>query len=97
MFRFFDEDQVRGKLGFFLDMFVLKFIHSIHLSARWPSNMVFKHFQDVFDQQDLTSGFPQLFLVCSYVDVGCIPRNITKALGVTKLLTLANLLEAFGQ
>jgi hypothetical protein len=97
MFRFFDGDQASGKLGFFLDMFMLKFIHSTHLLARRPSNMVFKHFQDVFDQQDLANGFSQLFLVCCYVDVGCIPGNIAKAFGVTRLLTLANLLEAFGQ
>jgi len=94
MFRFFDGIQAKGKLGFFLDMFMLKFIHSTHLSTIWLLDMVFKHVQDVFDQQDLVSGFSQLFLVCYYVDVRCILGSITNALSVTKLLTLANLLEA---
>lgn len=91
------EIKLEANLDFFLDTFMLKFIHSTHLLARWPLNMVFKDFQDVFDQQDLASGFSQLFLVCFYVDAGCIPKNIAKVFGVTKLLTLANLLEAFGQ
>lgn len=36
MLKFFDEIPIRSRLGFFLGMFKLTFIHSIHLSTRNP-------------------------------------------------------------
>jgi hypothetical protein len=43
MFRFFDGVLGRNKFGFFLKMFRLTFIHSIHLSIGGPLGMVFKN------------------------------------------------------
>lgn len=65
------------------------FIHLAHLLVNEHSGMVFKHLQDLFDPKDLSSDFPHLFLVCSYVIVGHIFKNITNALGVARMLTLA--------
>jgi hypothetical protein len=50
--------------------------------------MVFEHLQDLFDLEDSTNNFLKLFLMYSYVVIGRIPKNITKALGVVKLLAL---------
>jgi len=51
--------------------------------------MVFERLRDLFDLKDLINNFPHLFLVCSYVVTGRIFESITKALGVTRMLTLA--------
>jgi len=51
--------------------------------------MVFKHFQDLFNLEDLINNISQLFMVCCYVIVRRISKSIAKALGATKLLTLA--------
>jgi hypothetical protein len=70
-------------------MFRLTFIHSTHLSARGPSSMVFEHLRDIFDPEDSTNKFSQLFLMCIYVTIGHIFKSIAKALGVNRLLILA--------
>jgi hypothetical protein len=57
MFKFFDGVPIKGKLGFFLDMFRLAFIHLIQLSVKRPLGIIFENFQDVFDLEDSGSGF----------------------------------------
>jgi hypothetical protein len=52
--------------------------------------MVFKHLKDLFDPKDLVNYFSQLFLMCYYVVVRYIPKNITRTFGVARLLTLAS-------
>jgi len=52
--------------------------------------MVFEQLRDLFDPKDLTNDFSKLFPMCSYVLIRHIPGSITKALGATKLLILAN-------
>jgi hypothetical protein len=42
------------------DFFRLAFMHSSHLSSRSLLGMVFEHFQDFFDLEDLANGFIQL-------------------------------------
>lgn len=80
--------QLEVDLDFSLGMFKLTFIHSIHLSTKEPLSMIFKHLWDLFDSEDSVNNFSQLFFVCFYVVVGCIPESITKALNVAKLLVL---------
>jgi hypothetical protein len=89
MFKLFDGVLVKTYLDFSLDMFRLTFIHLTYLTGGRPSNMVFKHLQDLFNPKDLINNISQLFMVCCYVIVGHISRSIAKALGVTRLLTLA--------
>ncbi len=49
-------------------MFKLTFIYASHLLASGPSNMVLKHFLDLFDLKDSTNDFSliilSLFLCC---------------------------------
>jgi hypothetical protein len=71
-------------------MFKFTFIHLVHLLVHGPSCMVFKHLKDLFDPRNLVNYFSQLFLMCSYVVVRYIPKNITKTFGATRLLALAN-------
>jgi len=51
--------------------------------------MVFENLQDIFEPKDSTNNFFQLFLVCTYVAIGCMLGNITRALGASRLLILA--------
>jgi hypothetical protein len=44
-------------LDFFLNMFKSAFIHSIHLLAKGPLGMVFKHLQSISDPKDLDNDF----------------------------------------
>lgn len=83
------EFQLEANLDFSLNMFMLAFIHSVHLSVGGPSCMVFEHLQILFDLKILTNKFSQLFFICFYVDARCIFGNITWAFGVVRLLTLA--------
>lgn len=76
-------------LDFSLNMFRSAFIHSTHLSTKGPLGMIFQHFWNIFDPNDSTSSFSQLFLVCFYVVIRHIHENITKTLGATRMLTLA--------
>jgi hypothetical protein len=45
------------------DFFRLAFMHLSHLSSRSLLGMVFEHFQDFFDLEDLANGFIQLPLI----------------------------------
>jgi hypothetical protein len=51
--------------------------------------MVFEHLQILFDLEDSSNDFSQLFFICFYIISGCIFGSITWAFGVVKLLTLA--------
>ncbi len=66
------EFQLEANLDFSLNMFMLAFIHSVHLSVGGPSCMVFEHLQILFDLKNLTNKFSQLFFICFYVDARCI-------------------------
>jgi hypothetical protein len=70
-------------------MFKSALIHVVHLSANGLLGMLFKRFQDSLVPKDSTNGFSQLFFVYFYVIARNIPKSITKALGVAKLLALA--------
>ncbi len=73
-------------------MFKLAFIHSVHFSISGFSNMVFEHLQILFNSEDLTNKFSQLFFICFYVAARhIIPKSIIKAFSDAKLLVLAKL------
>jgi len=55
MFTCFDGILARSK--FLKNMFMLAFIHSIHLSVGGPSCMVFEHLQNLFDLKNLANNF----------------------------------------
>ncbi len=59
-----------------------------HLSENGPCRMVFEHLQDCFHPKDLTSGYPQLFQLCSHIVKGHIPRQIACVLSATRLLAM---------
>jgi hypothetical protein len=61
----------------------------VHFSAGGLLSMVFEHLQNLFDLEDLTNKFYQLFFICFYVTARCIPKNITKVFNDAKLLFLA--------
>jgi hypothetical protein len=50
----------------------------VHFLVGGLSNMVFEHLQNLFDPEDLTNKFSQLFFICFYVAARRIPKNITK-------------------
>jgi sulfite exporter TauE/SafE len=49
--------------------------------------MVFEHFQNSLDFEDSINNFFNLFIMCSYVMVGCIIGTISQILGIVRLLT----------
>jgi len=51
--------------------------------------MVSKHLQDLFDPEDSTNTFPQLFQVYSHVAMNHIRMPIVRVLGATNFLALA--------
>jgi hypothetical protein len=54
--------------------------------------MVFEHLQILFNSEDLTNKFSQLFFICFYVAARhIIPKSIIKAFSDAKLLVLAKL------
>jgi hypothetical protein len=60
-----------------------------HLFAKGLSNMVFDHFQDVFDLEDFTSRLFKLHHLNSHVAMGCFQGSIACVLGATWFLALA--------
>jgi hypothetical protein len=50
--------------------------------------MVFEHFRNSFDLEDLINNFFNLFILCSYVVAGCFFEIIFQILGIVWLLTL---------
>lgn len=58
--------------------------HMLHPCG--PLSIVFEHFQNSFDLEDLTNGAFELFMVCSYVMVRNIFKSITRMLRATWLL-----------
>ncbi len=83
------EIQPNSDLEFSLDSFRSIFIRSLHLLACDFLSMLFEHLKNLFDLEDSTSGFPQLFQVCSHVVIGHILRPIAQVFGVARLLALA--------
>jgi len=51
--------------------------------------MVFEHFLDSFNLEDLANGFIQLHQLNSHVVIGCITQSMACIIGVVKILTLA--------
>jgi hypothetical protein len=90
MLKFFDGMLAQSRFRFFLYAFKLAFIQSVHLLTSGPLGTVFEHLWNLFDLEDLLSGFSQLFLVCSYFVARRILGSISKALGALRLLALAN-------
>jgi len=81
--------QFDSDLEFSLDIFSSVFIQSLHHSTGGPLDMVFEHLWDLFDLQDSTNGFPQLFQVYSPVDMGHISKSIALVFDIAKLLASA--------
>jgi hypothetical protein len=51
--------------------------------------MVFKHFQDSLNLEDLTNGFIQLHQLCSHVIANHIFESMVQVIGASWLLALA--------
>jgi hypothetical protein len=85
--------QPNLNLEFTLDSFKSTFIWSSHLLVSGFSCIVFEHLQNLFDLEDSTNAFPQLFQVCSHVVMNHIPMPIVWVFGATKLLALAKSFE----
>jgi hypothetical protein len=58
------------KFRILLDLKKLTFIQLPQLLVGGISNMVFKHFKDLFDLEDSPDDFTQLFQVLSHFDMG---------------------------
>ncbi len=72
-----------------MDSFRLAFLRMSHLLANGWSSMVFEHFQDSFNLEDLANGFIQLHKLNSYVVIGYIAQSMAHIICVVKFLTLA--------
>jgi hypothetical protein len=59
-----------------------------HLSASGIFGMVFEHLRDCFHPEDSTSGFLQLFKLCSHIVKSQIPLQIASVLCTAHLLTM---------
>ncbi len=90
------EFQSNIDLDLAFNSFKYAFICMSHFSINEPFGMVFKHLQDSFNLGDLANNFSKFFLVCSYIAIGCTPRNITCVLGTMQLLALAIALTTLG-
>jgi hypothetical protein len=88
MFIFFDGVPTKSRFGLFFKQLKMTFIHLAHLLASGFLGMVFEHLRDLFDLEDSTCGFSQLFFIFFNVDIGCILGSIAKAFGATMPLTL---------
>jgi hypothetical protein len=64
-----------------------------HLSTSGIFGMVFEHFRNCFHLGDSTSGFLQLFELCSHIVKSHIPPQIARVLCATHLLTMTKLLS----
>jgi hypothetical protein len=76
--------QPNVDLNFSLNFFKSRFIHMLHLSPIGPSSMLFKHLQNSFNPKDLINEFSELFLVCIYINVSHVLRNIAWTFEVHK-------------
>jgi hypothetical protein len=95
-FTFFLEDlELNQDFKLSSDSFKLAFQRMSHLSRIGPFGMVFEHFWDYFHREDSTSGFFQLFQLCSHIAQGHIPPQITRVLGVAHLLAMTKLSSGF--
>jgi hypothetical protein len=86
---FLDGVSAWHKFGLLFDFFKVAFICMYHLLIGGHYSMVFEHFWNSFDLEDSTNNFSNLFLMCSYVVVGCLLEIIFQILGTVRLLTLA--------
>jgi hypothetical protein len=59
-----------------------------HLLIGGHYSMVFEHFRNSFDLEDLINNFFNLFILCSYIVAGCFFEIIFQILGIVWLLTL---------
>ncbi len=80
-------------LKFSSDSFKLTFQSMPHLLANGLFKMGFEHLWNYFHLENSTSGFFQLFQLCSHFTQGHIPPRIARVFGVACLLTMIKLLS----
>lgn len=69
-----------------MDSFRSSFIQSSYLLACDCLGVVFEHLRDLFNLEDPTNWFPQLFQVCSHVVISRVLGPIAQVFGVARLL-----------
>jgi hypothetical protein len=70
---FLKDYELNQNLELSYDYFKMAFQRMPHQSISGPSRMVFEHLQDCFHLEDSTSGFFQLFQLCSHITKDHIP------------------------
>jgi hypothetical protein len=65
-----------------------------HLQTSGLSGMVFEHFRNCFDLEDLASNFIEFHQLCSHMVVGCIFGYVARVFQANQFLALVKLFGA---